>query len=84
MPSDDVGPSEHNGASPKQGESGRLAVEQLCTEIGMCGVVKRRRCEQYHITSKATKEWRDQSQSATVAVVGGTDCDCACAKAAIH
>ena len=26
-PSDDVGPSEHDGASPKQGESGRLVVE---------------------------------------------------------
>ena len=26
-PSIDVGPSEHDGASPKQGESGRLAVE---------------------------------------------------------
>ena len=26
-PSDDVGPSEHDRASPKEGESGRLAVE---------------------------------------------------------
>ena len=41
-PSDDVGPSEHDRASPKEGESGRLAVELLCMEIGMCGVVKRR------------------------------------------
>ena len=55
MHSDDVALSEHNGANQKQGESGRLVMEWLCTEIGMCGVVEHCRCDYDHITLRATE-----------------------------
>lgn len=55
MHSDDVAPSEHNGANPKPEESGRLVMEWLCTEIGMCGVVEHCRCDYDHITLRATE-----------------------------
>ena len=56
MPSDDVRPSEHYGASPKQGTIGRFMMERLCTEIGTCGVVNHRRCYSDHIALRATKK----------------------------
>ena len=54
MPSDDVGPSEHYGASPKQGESGRFTMESLCIEIGTCGAVNHCRCDSDLIASRTT------------------------------